>query len=79
MVKVFEDHLNEPRPRDGALALVAPLVLTTNVGDPALSNDFRRTSHAEVLRIADWSRRLPTYSSSLSKPALNGAELGAAA
>jgi|SoiMethySBSTD1v2_1073268.scaffolds.fasta_scaffold401667_4 hypothetical protein len=23
MVKVFEDHLNEPRPRDRALALVA--------------------------------------------------------
>jgi len=60
MVKVFEDHLDEPRPRDRALALVTlcvgGMVLARNVGDPALANDFRRTAHAEVLRIASWNR-----------------------
>ena len=74
MVKVFEDHLNEPQPRDRALALVAlcvgGMVLARNVGDAALAKDFRRTAHAEVLRIAGWSRTLHTPSSSLSKPAL---------
>jgi len=74
MVKVFEDHLDEPRPHDRALALVAlcvgGMVLARNVGDPALADECRRTAHAEVLRIAGWSRRSPTHSSSLSKPAL---------
>jgi TetR/AcrR family transcriptional repressor of nem operon len=59
MVKVFEDHLNEPRARDRALALVAlcvgGMVLARNVGDPGLADDLRRTAHAEVLRTAGWS------------------------
>jgi AcrR family transcriptional regulator len=59
MVKVFEDHLNEPRARDRALALVAlcvgGMVLARSVGDPGLADDFRRTAHAEVLRTAGWN------------------------
>jgi hypothetical protein len=54
MVKVFEDHLNERRARERALALVAlcvgGMVLARNVGDPGLADDFRRAAHAEVLR-----------------------------
>jgi TetR/AcrR family transcriptional regulator, transcriptional repressor for nem operon len=59
MVKVFEDHLNEPRARERALVLVAlcvgGMVLARNVGDPGLADDFRRTAHAEVLRTAGWN------------------------
>ena len=59
MVKVFEDHLNEPRARERALALVAlcvgGMVLARNVGDPDLADDFRRAAHAEVLRTAGWN------------------------
>jgi TetR/AcrR family transcriptional regulator, transcriptional repressor for nem operon len=59
LVKVFEDHLNEPQARDRALALVAlcvgGMVLARNVGDPGLADDFRRTAHAEVLRTAGWN------------------------
>jgi TetR/AcrR family transcriptional regulator, transcriptional repressor for nem operon len=59
LVKVFEDHLNEPRARERALALVAlcvgGMVLARNVGDPDLADDFRRTAHAEVLRTAGWN------------------------
>jgi AcrR family transcriptional regulator len=59
LVKVFEDHLNGPRPRERALALVAlcvgGMVLARNVGDPGLSDDFRRSAHAEVLRTAGWT------------------------
>jgi TetR/AcrR family transcriptional repressor of nem operon len=58
MVKVFEDHLDEPRMHDRALALVAlcvgGMVLARNVGDPGLGDDFRHSAHAEVLRIAGW-------------------------
>jgi TetR/AcrR family transcriptional regulator, transcriptional repressor for nem operon len=58
MVKVFEDHLNKPRARDRALALVAlcvgGMVLARNVGDPRLADDFRRSAHAEVLRTTGW-------------------------
>jgi AcrR family transcriptional regulator len=58
MVKVFEDHLNEPRARERALALVAlcvgGMVLARNVGDPDLADDFRRAAHAEVLTTAGW-------------------------
>jgi hypothetical protein len=31
------------------------MVLARNVCDPDLSDDFRRTAHAEVLRIARWN------------------------
>jgi AcrR family transcriptional regulator len=59
LVKVFEDHLNAPRARERALALVAlcvgGMVLARNVGDPDLADDFRRTAHAEVLRTAGWN------------------------
>jgi TetR/AcrR family transcriptional regulator, transcriptional repressor for nem operon len=59
MVKVFENHLDGPRPHDRALALVAlcvgGMVLARNVGDPSLADDFRRTAHAEVLRTAGWN------------------------
>jgi hypothetical protein len=59
LVKVFEDHLNGPRARERALALVTlcvgGMVLARNVCDPDLSDDFRRTAHAEVLRIARWN------------------------
>jgi TetR/AcrR family transcriptional repressor of nem operon len=59
MVKVFEDHVNEPRVRDRALALVAlcvgGMVLARNVSDRRLADDFRRTAHAEVLRTAGWN------------------------
>jgi len=71
MVKVFENHLDESRRRDRALALVAlcvgGMVLARNVGDSGLANDCRRTAHAEVLRIAGWSRRSPRRGSLLSK------------
>ena len=50
MVKVFEDHLNEPRARDRALALVALCV-----GGMVLADDFRRAAHAEVLRTTGWN------------------------
>ena len=59
LVKVFEDHLNKPRERERALALVAlcvgGMVLARNVGDPSLADDFRRSAHAEVLRAAGWT------------------------
>jgi TetR/AcrR family transcriptional regulator, transcriptional repressor for nem operon len=59
LVKVFEDHLNAPRARERALALVAlcvgGMVLARNVGDPDLADNFRRTAHAEVLRTAGWN------------------------
>jgi AcrR family transcriptional regulator len=59
LVKVFEDHLNEPRARERALALVAlcvgGMVLARNVGDPSLADAFRRNAHAEVLRTAGWN------------------------
>jgi AcrR family transcriptional regulator len=53
MVKVFEDHLNEPRARERALALVAlcvgGMVLARSVGDQGLADDFRSAAHAEVV------------------------------
>jgi TetR/AcrR family transcriptional repressor of nem operon len=53
LVEVFENHLNEPRARERALALVAlcvgGMVLAKNVGDRDLADDFRRAAHAEVL------------------------------
>jgi TetR/AcrR family transcriptional repressor of nem operon len=59
MVRVFEDHLDAPRARDRALALVAlcvgGMVLARNVGDPGLADDFRRTARAEVMRAAGWN------------------------
>jgi TetR/AcrR family transcriptional repressor of nem operon len=59
LVKVFEDHLNEPQAREGALALVAlcvgGMVLARNVRDPALADDFRRAAHAKVLTTAGWN------------------------
>jgi hypothetical protein len=59
LVKVFENHLNGPRARERALALVAlcvgGMVLARNVCDPDLADDFRRTAHAEVLRTAGWN------------------------
>jgi TetR/AcrR family transcriptional repressor of nem operon len=59
LVKVFEDHLNGPRARERALALVAlcvgGMVLARNVCDPDLADDFRRSAHAEVLRTAGWN------------------------
>jgi TetR/AcrR family transcriptional repressor of nem operon len=58
LVKVFEDHLDEPKARERALALVAlcvgGMVLARNVGDPDLADDFRRSAHAEVLRTTGW-------------------------
>jgi len=58
MVKVFEDHLNGPRARDRALALVAlcvgGMVLARNVSDPDLADDFRRAAYAEVQRTTSW-------------------------
>ena len=59
LVKVFEDHLNEPRAHEGALALVAlcvgGMVLARNVSDPDLADDFRRAAHAKVLTTAGWN------------------------
>jgi TetR/AcrR family transcriptional regulator, transcriptional repressor for nem operon len=59
MVRVFEDHLDAPRARDRALALVAlcvgGMVLARNVGAPGLADDFRRTARAEVMRAAGWN------------------------
>jgi hypothetical protein len=59
MVKVFKDHLEGPRSRDRALALVVlcvgGMVLARNVGDPDLADDFRRAAHAEVLRTTIWN------------------------
>jgi TetR/AcrR family transcriptional regulator, transcriptional repressor for nem operon len=59
LVKVFEDHLNEPQARQGALALVAlcvgGMVLTRNVSDPDLADDFRRAAHAKVLMTTGWN------------------------
>jgi TetR/AcrR family transcriptional regulator, transcriptional repressor for nem operon len=58
LVKVFEDHLNEPQARERALALVAlcvgGMVLARNVGDPDLAEDVRRAAHSEVLRTTGW-------------------------
>jgi TetR/AcrR family transcriptional repressor of nem operon len=58
LVKIFEDNLNGPRPRERALALVAlcvgGMVLARNVCDSNLADDFRRSAHAEVLRTAGW-------------------------
>ena len=54
LVKVFEDHLNEPQARERALALVAlcvgGMVLARNIGDPDLADDVRRAAHSEVKR-----------------------------
>jgi TetR/AcrR family transcriptional regulator, transcriptional repressor for nem operon len=59
LLKVFEDHLSEPRARERALALVAlcvgGMVLARNVGDSGLADDFRRSAYAEVLRTAGWT------------------------
>jgi TetR/AcrR family transcriptional repressor of nem operon len=59
LVKVFEDHLNEPQTRERALALVAlcvvGMVLARNVRDPNLADDFRRAARAEVLTSAGWN------------------------
>jgi TetR/AcrR family transcriptional regulator, transcriptional repressor for nem operon len=58
LVKVFEDHLKGPRPRERALALVAlcvgGMVLARNVRDSDLADNFRRSAHAEVLRTVGW-------------------------
>ena len=54
LVKVFQDHLNEPQARERALALVAlcvgGMVLARNIGDPDLADDVRRAAHSEVKR-----------------------------
>jgi TetR/AcrR family transcriptional repressor of nem operon len=59
LVKVFEDHLKGPRPHERALALVAlcvgGMVLARNVCDSNLADNFRRSAHAEVLRMAGWN------------------------
>jgi len=59
LVKVFEDHLNGPRARERALALVAlcvgGMVLARNVWDPDLADSLRRAAHAQVLRTAGWN------------------------
>jgi TetR/AcrR family transcriptional regulator, transcriptional repressor for nem operon len=59
LVKVFEDHLNEPQAREGALALVAlcvgGMMLARNISDPDLADDFRRAAHAKVLTTAGWN------------------------
>ena len=59
LVKVFEDHLNEPQARERALALVAlcvgGMVLARNIGDPDFADDVRRAAHSEVLRTAGWN------------------------
>jgi TetR/AcrR family transcriptional regulator, transcriptional repressor for nem operon len=59
LVKVFEDHLNEPQTRERALARVAlcvvGMVLARNVRDPSLADDFRRAARAEVLTSAGWN------------------------
>ena len=58
LVRVFEDHLKDPRPHERALALVAlcvgGMVLARNVCDSDLADNFRRSVHAEVLRTAGW-------------------------
>jgi TetR/AcrR family transcriptional regulator, transcriptional repressor for nem operon len=58
LVRVFEDHLQGPRRRERALALVAlcvgGMVLARNVGDSDLADNFRRSAHAEVLRTVGW-------------------------
>jgi TetR/AcrR family transcriptional regulator, transcriptional repressor for nem operon len=58
LVRVFEDHLQGPRPHERALALVAlcvgGMVLARNVCDSDLAENFRRSAHAEVLRTAGW-------------------------
>jgi TetR/AcrR family transcriptional regulator, transcriptional repressor for nem operon len=59
LIKVFEDHVNEPRSRERALALVAlcvgGMVLARNVDDAELADDFRQAAHAAVLRAAGWN------------------------
>ena len=59
LVRVFEDHLQGPRPHERALALVAlcvgGMVLARNVGDADLADDFRRAAHDEVLTTAGWN------------------------
>ena len=58
LVRVFEDHLQGPRPHERALALVAlcvgGMVLARNVSDSDLADNFRRGAYAEVLRAAGW-------------------------
>lgn len=65
LVNVFEDHLNGPRSRERALALVAlcvgGMVLARNVCDQDLADDLRRAAHAEVLRGAGWTQSAPGY------------------
>jgi TetR/AcrR family transcriptional repressor of nem operon len=59
LVKVFEEHLNGPRARERALTLAAlcvgGMVLSRNVCDQDLADNFRRAAHAEVLRAAGWN------------------------
>ena len=59
LVRVFEDHLNEPHTRERALALVAlcvgGMVLARNVRVPNLADDFRRAAHTEVINCAGWN------------------------
>ena len=58
LIKVFEESLKGPRPRERALALVAlcvgGMVVARNVCDSDLADKFRSSAHAEVLRTAGW-------------------------
>lgn len=60
LVGVFEAHLDEPKARERALALVAlcvgGMVLARGVDDPALADDFRTAAYEQLLRTAGWRR-----------------------